>query len=101
MDTMGSVMGDDLDGDDLDGDDLDGDDLDGMAVVGRRVARVRGAIARLPSKPGWRRNIVTPGIALPRQGMEMLTFVPDSNNGIFDTSNIGALITFTARPQRP
>lgn len=100
MDTMGDVMGDDLDGDDLDGDVM-GDDLDGMAVVGRRVARVRGTMARLPGRPGWRQGIVTPGIALPRQGMEMLTFVPDSNGGVFDTSNIGALITFTARPQRP
>ena len=40
MDTMGDVMGDDLDGDDLDGDVM-GDDLDGMAVVGRRVIRAR------------------------------------------------------------
>ena len=101
MDTMGDVMGDDLDGDDLDGDVM-GDDLDGMAVVGRRVMRARaGAMARLARKPDWRHGIVTPGIALPRQGMEMLTFVPDSNGGVFDTSNIGALITFTARPQRP
>jgi hypothetical protein len=101
MDTMGDVMGDDLDGDDLDGDVM-GDDLDGMAVVGRRVIRARtGAMARLARKPDWRHGIVTPGIALPRQGMEMLTFVPDSNGGVFDTTNIGALITFTARPQRP
>jgi hypothetical protein len=98
METMGSVMGDDLDGDDL-----DGDDLDGMDVVGRRVVRRArtGAMVRLAQKPDWRHGIVTPGIALPRQGMEMLTFVADSNGGIFDTSNIGALITFTARPQRP
>lgn len=98
METMGEVMGDDLDGDDL-----DGDDMEGMDVVGRRVVRRArtGAMVRLASKPAWRQGIVTPGIALPRQGLEMLTFVPDSNNGIFDTGNIGALITFTARPQRP
>jgi hypothetical protein len=44
---------------------------------------------------------VAPGIQAPSEGLELLTLEPDDNGGTFDTSNIGSVITFTAKPQRP
>lgn len=81
-DVDGYVMGEDVDGD----------------VIGRAH---RGALVRMPAKPMWRRGAAAPGIHLPRQGRELLPLTPDLNSGQFDTSNIGASITFTGRPQRP
>lgn len=97
METMADVLGDVL-GDELDGE-LDGD-LDGDDVVGARRRRRRRAM-QLMAKPGWRQGQMAPGIYAPQQGLELLTMTPNLNNGVFDTSNIGAVIQFTARPQRP
>lgn len=97
MSVLGYVMGEDVEGDDLDGDDLDGDDTMGA----RRRRRHRGHVMALPAKPKWRQGEVAPGIQAPNEGLELLTLEPDSNGGTFDTTNIGAVITFTAKPQRP
>lgn len=103
METMGDVLGDVL-GDELDGE-LDGDldgDIDGDDVVGaRRRRRARRRMMALPAKASWRRGQMAPGIYAPQQGLELLTMTPNLNNGVFDTTNIGAVIQFTARPQRP
>lgn len=101
METMGY---DDVDGDvmgDVMGFNVVGQDAYGN-VVGRRVMhRHVGHAMQLPPKPGWRHGIVAPGIHAPHEGLELLPLTPDSNNGSFDTSNIGAIIKFTAKPQRP
>lgn len=99
MQTAGYVMGD-LDGDvdgDLDGD-VDGYVMgDGPAVVGRRRRRA----LYLPPAPGWRHREAAPGVPLPGQGMELLPLTPDLAAGAFSVANLGAIITFSARPQRP
>jgi hypothetical protein len=87
MDVMGEtdgyVMGD-----------VDGD------VIGRR-RRGHGPMVHLPARPHWRQGQAAPGIHLPREGREILPLTPNVTNGQFDTTNIGAVITFTGRPQRP
>ena len=90
MDTMGDVLGDDL----MEGED-DGD------VEGDVLGAARRPLLRLPAKPKWRRGTLAPGIHRPREGLELLTLTPDSNGGVFDTSNIGAIIRHSAKPQRP
>jgi len=90
------TMGEELDGDVM-GDDLDGDVM-GYSTVG---AARRRAVARLPAKPGWRHGIATNGVNLPRPGLEPLPMVPNVANGQFDATNVGAIITHSARPQRP
>lgn len=94
METMGDVLGDVL------GEEVDGDDVE--AIVGAlKRRRGRGRHMALPPKPDWREGQLAPGIYGPQQGLELLTMTPNLNNGVFDTTNIGAVIQFTARPQRP
>ena len=97
---MADVLGMDVMGDDEDVEGYevvgDEDDVDGAAAPRRR-----GTILRLPPKPGWRRRVITAGVPKPGQGLELLAFVPDSAGGVFDSTNVGAVITFSARPQRP
>jgi len=100
MSVLGYVMGDSSDGD-LDGDDMDGEDSMGDDTMGRRRRRARGHSMQLPPKPGWRRGEVAPGIQAPNEGLELLTLEPDLNGGTFDATNVGSIITFTAKPQRP
>lgn len=92
MQTMGDVLGVD---DDEDTDDVDGD------VLGAAIRRRSAGMLRLPAKPGWRKGSVAPGIHAPREGLELLTLTPDSNNGVFDSTNVGAVIRHAAKPQRP
>lgn len=100
MSVLGYVMGD-VDGDYAEGDDLEGDDYAGDDTMGaRRRRRPRRAMA-LPPKPAWRQGEVAPGIQAPNEGLELLTLEPDLNGGTFDATNVGSIITFTAKPQRP
>lgn len=89
-------MGDDVDGEDGDG--VQGYVMGDDQVVGRRG---RGRVLQLPAQPGWRRRNVAPGVAAPGEGMELMALNPDSAGGLFDITNLGAVITFQARPQRP
>jgi hypothetical protein len=90
-DVLGEVLGEVL------GIDTMGD-LDGMSTVGRR-RRQKRARAALMAKPGWRAGQVAPGVQLPREGLEPLPLVPDTNGGQF-TAAVTA-IRWSARPQRP
>lgn len=98
MDTMGDVMGYD---DDEDGEDME--DVEGYDVVGVRRARRAAApkLLALPRKTNWRKQVLTNGINKPREGMELLTLDPQSNNGVFDSGNVGAIIKFIGECQRP
>lgn len=98
MSVLGYVMGDSSDGDYAEGDELDGEDM-GDDTMGRR--RRNRHVMALPAKPRWRRGEVAPGIQAPNEGLELLTLEPDLNGGTFDATNVGAIITFTAKPQRP
>jgi hypothetical protein len=89
------TMGEDVDGDVMG--DIMGEDVDGDDVVGAR----RGRLVRLPRRPRWRQYDIAPGIHGPREGLEILPMTPNLNNGQFDATNVGALITFTGKPQRP
>lgn len=96
-----AVLGQMMANGELDGD-LEGE-LDGD-VVGRRLARrgggrPTGALLRLPPKPNWRKNTITPGVQGPREGNVPLPLVADLNGGTF-TSTV-TVITFQARPQQP
>jgi hypothetical protein len=88
-------------GDSSDGDYADGEDVDGEETMGRRHRHRGGNMMALPPKPAWRHGQVAPGIQAPSEGLELLTLEADLNGGTFDATNIGAIITFTAKPQRP
>ncbi len=95
-DLMGDLMGVGDDGDELS---LVGEE--GGEELGIRLARAlpaKGRTLRLPQRPGWRAQLA-PGVGVPRESMEPLPLVPQTNGGTF-TSTIGA-IRYTARPQRP
>lgn len=95
MDTMGDVMGYEDDDDEEDMEDVEGD------VVGARRRARAPKLLKLPRKTNWRKKVLTNGINAPREGMELLTLTPDSANGVFSTANIGAVIRFVGRVQRP
>jgi hypothetical protein len=87
MDTMGDdVLGDE---------DVEGD----FSVVGASVMRGGRAMLALPRKPAWRRNMITPGVFGPQQGLQPLPLVASLNGGTF-TAAFPA-IEFAARPQKP
>lgn len=95
----------DVDGyDDVSGDvlgDVLGIDTMGMDTVGARRRRAHHArrMMALPPKPQWRQHQLAPGVQSPREGLEPLPLVPDTNGGTFSATVTN--ITFRARPQRP
>lgn len=94
---LGAVLGDELDGEDIEGENTLG------AARRRRVANAaagnRGALIRLPVKPKWRDQVLTPGVNAPSEGHEPLPLTPSANGGVFSATTLN--IDFTARPQRP
>lgn len=94
-DLMGDLMGDD-------GDELSLVGEEGGDEMGNRLARTplpaKGRTLRLPPRPGWRGQIA-PGVGMPRESMEPLPLVPQTNNGVFTSAING--IRYSARPQRP
>lgn len=85
---IGEVLGEVLGDDGIEGDD----------EVGAR-RRARGGMLRLPPKPAWRRQVITPGVNAPSVGTIPLPLVPDAGGGTF-TSAL-TFINFRARPQKP
>jgi len=100
-------------GDDLEGDDMEGEDDavvgyvmgDGEVVGARRHGRGHrgGRVLKLPARPGWRApgRMAAPGVPSPGEGQELMPLTGDSAGGVFSLANAGAIITFSARPQRP
>ena len=74
---------------------LEGEGVDGE-LLGAIAAR-RGL--RMPNKPAWRRNQITPGVSAPGEFLQMLPLTPDVNNGVFDVAN--STIVYVGRPQKP
>lgn len=89
---LGEVLGEVL------GIDTMGDDTEGMSTVGLRRALARRSMG-IMKKPSWRKGQLAPGVQAPREGLEPLPLVPDTNNGVFNATNPN--ITWRARPQRP
>ena len=97
MNTMGDVMGSVLGGWSTVGGEMDG--YDGQ--VGRVHPHAPVRHMALPPRPQWRQHTIAPGIHAPREGLELCPMTPDVLNGQFDATNVGAIITFTGRVQRP
>jgi len=96
-----------MDGASVLGYDVLGHEEDYSEEVGRRRRRRRRRGRRgkrgrllLPSKPGWRRGMVAPGVVAPYQGLQPLPLVPLTDAGVFLPGGATS-IEFRGEPQRP
>lgn len=93
------IMGEE-DGYDVVGDDVLGEEMATVGAVrrarGLRAAAAAGRILRLPARAAWGRQL-SPGVAMPGQGLEPLPLTPNLNNGVFNATNSN--IRFEGRPQ--